>query len=147
MRKALCLILKHRFRVVQEFGRESRRIKCERCGGDWAMNDYVRAFVPWDGNFEQLYRDFGYEILEPLPAWHSVPMEPFSWTELMAACRWPGVVAVTVSSIVGYTIIALGCAGYLPVFATSAASWALGRFLGQRAIDRAYERKCNSLRA
>lgn len=138
MHKALCLILKHRFRVVQEFGLESRRIKCERCGGDWAMNDYVRAFVPWDGAFEQLYRDHGFEILEPLPGWRSFPVEPLTFGEMLRAMRWPGAIAITVSAIVGH---------YVGVLVACAVSWAVARFLGQRAIDRAYERKCNSLRA
>jgi hypothetical protein len=111
------------------------------------MNDYVGAFVPWDGDFEQIYRDWGFEILEPLPAWRSVPVEPLTWSELARATLWPGAIAITVSGIVGHTMIAVAGVDSLGLLATFAVSWGLGRFLAYRAIERAYERKCNSLQA
>jgi hypothetical protein len=147
MLKIVCLALEHRCRVVQEFGPSQRRLKCERCGGDWVMHDDLRIIVDWDLDFEQLYRDHGFEILEPLPAWRSVPVEPLTWSELARATLWPGAIAITVSGIVGHTMIAVAGVDSLGLLATFAVSWGLGRFLAYRAIDRAYERKCNSLQA
>lgn len=72
MHKIICLALRHRFRVVQDFSSQCRRIKCERCGGDWGMNDandglgHKAAVVEWRRDFEQFFRDRGFEILEPL---------------------------------------------------------------------------------
>lgn len=39
-----CWLVGHRLIVWQEFSSYARRIKCEHCGGDWAMNDRERAF-------------------------------------------------------------------------------------------------------
>lgn len=63
--RVFCFFFGHRYRIVQKFGGTERRIKCRRCGGDWAMSDRVKAILPWDGELEQLYKDFGYEIKEP----------------------------------------------------------------------------------
>lgn len=67
MKQFLCLLFGgHKYRIVQHFSGIARRVKCDRCKGDWAMNDQVCAFLPWDTEFEQLYRDFGCEIKEPI---------------------------------------------------------------------------------
>jgi hypothetical protein len=146
MLKIVCLALEHRCRVVQEFGPSQRRLKCERCGGDWAMYDDLRIIVDWDLDFEQLYRDHGFEILEPLPAWRSVPVEPLTWSELARATVWPGAISVTVSWIVDHALISAGI-GDVRLIAVFAVTYGTARFLAQRAIDRAYERKRSSLQA
>lgn len=66
MRKILCLALGHRLRLVQEFTSFSRRVKCERCGGDWGMNDDARLVIPWTPGLEQFHQDMGFVIFEPL---------------------------------------------------------------------------------
>lgn len=66
IKRAICFLLfGHRLRVVQEFSQHSRRIYCDRCKGDWGMNDDVRAVVKWDHELEALYRSFGHYILKP----------------------------------------------------------------------------------
>lgn len=67
MRKLLCSMLGHRYRVVQEFNRggHSRRVQCLRCDGDWAMHDELMIIADWDHDFDRIYRDEGYIILEP----------------------------------------------------------------------------------
>lgn len=59
-----CWIFGHDFYVLQKFSQHSRRVCCDRCGGDWAMNDNVRAIVPWSGEFEEMYRLHGHRILK-----------------------------------------------------------------------------------
>lgn len=66
MLKIVCVALGHRLRVVQDFGPSHRRLKCERCAGDWAMSDPEHALVDWDADLERLYRDMGFKIAEPL---------------------------------------------------------------------------------
>lgn len=59
-----CLLWGHRFFVKQEFGPVARRVQCERCDGDWAMNDEIRAFVPWDDDFVRMYELLGHRVLK-----------------------------------------------------------------------------------
>jgi hypothetical protein len=148
MHKIVCLALGHRCRVVQEFAPTNRRLKCERCGGDWSMDDQLRLLVEWHTDFEQFWRDRGFEILEPLPAWRSVPLEPLTGSEFARACRWPVVLAITLNWMASYILEAEGSLNFWQrLLAVTAIGCAIARFLGQRAIDRAYERKCNSLEA
>lgn len=59
MNKFLCFMFGgHKYRVVQHFSHTSRRIKCDRCKGDWGMNDSVQAFLPWDSEMEEMYHRF-----------------------------------------------------------------------------------------
>lgn len=60
-RRILCLMFGHEYYVHQHFFAHSRRVKCKVCDGDWAMNDDVRAFVPWSKEFEEMYRSMGRE--------------------------------------------------------------------------------------
>ena len=59
-----CAIFGHTYFVVQRFGYTDRKVGCLRCGGRWGMNDRVKAFVPWDGEFDQMYADHGHVIVE-----------------------------------------------------------------------------------
>ena len=42
-------------RVVQEFGDHTRKLRCDRCGKYFAMNDHLQAVLPWDEEIEWLY--------------------------------------------------------------------------------------------
>lgn len=146
MLKILCRALGHRLRVVQDFSSFGRRVKCKRCGGDWGMCDALRLMVDWHPDLEQAHRLMGFEILEPLPAWRAFPIEPLTLPELFRAVLWPGALAITLTSIAGHAIEATGV-GEVGLIAVYAVSYGTARLLGQRAIERAYARKCNSLRA
>jgi len=61
-----CLIFGHQYFVVQNFGYATRKVGCCRCHKRWGMNDRVKAFVPWDGVFDEMYTDHGYELKEVL---------------------------------------------------------------------------------
>lgn len=57
--RLLCAIFNHRYVVLMQFSPTSKRIGCTRCNKEWAMNDSVRSFVPWDGEFEEMYKLIG----------------------------------------------------------------------------------------
>lgn len=71
LRKLFCAISGHETRVHQAFTPETRRIVCDRCGGDWAMNDRERIVVPWSGEFAQFYEGMGHTIRP-----HTAPTHP-----------------------------------------------------------------------
>lgn len=64
--RILCFIFGHRYEVWQVFSATSRRVVCDHCGGDWGMNDHVRAFVPWDGQLAEIYETMGIKIRKRL---------------------------------------------------------------------------------
>lgn len=143
--KILCRALGHRIRVVQEFSPVTRRVKCVRCDGDWGMHDDLRVVVPWGPAFERLHREHGCKILEPLPAWRSVPVKPLTSGEVFRATRWAIVVSLTLTMI--STTLLEGADFWVRILVAAAIGWGVGCLLVPRSIDRAYERKCNSLEA
>lgn len=52
-----CWAVGHNYVVHQVFSPATRRVKCPCCDGDWAMNDRERIIVPWNGEFEEFYKD------------------------------------------------------------------------------------------
>ena len=44
--------------VVQEFDRNTRKLRCNRCGKYFAMSDTHRAVLPWDDEIEDLYANW-----------------------------------------------------------------------------------------
>lgn len=53
--KIKCFYGYHDFFVLKEFTPKQRMVACSRCKKIWAMNDDVKAFLPWDKEFEELY--------------------------------------------------------------------------------------------
>jgi len=64
LHKLWCFVFGHRYEVLQHFGRNSRRVICHRCGGDWGMCDSVQSFVPWDGDLAEHYEWRGFKLRE-----------------------------------------------------------------------------------
>lgn len=157
MRKIVCLALRrHQLRVVQEFTPQCRRIKCERCGGDWGMNDaddllgIKAALVEWDPNFEQFFRDRGFEILEPVvPAEAGIPalVDPLGWQEVCRALRWPGAIAMFMGVSSSLICLAADLGGLALSIASFAIPYAIMELLKPRAFRRAYERRRSTLEA
>ena len=53
----VCLTMPwHHFVSRKRLSRQSEQITCS-CGRKYAMNHDVRAFLPWDEDFDQLYAD------------------------------------------------------------------------------------------
>ena len=62
MKRLWCWIACHQYEVWQVFSATSRRVICRRCGGDWGMNDDVRAMIDWSPELEAMYTMFGRKI-------------------------------------------------------------------------------------
>ena len=60
--KLWCWLVGHRYEVWQRFSHYSRRVICDHCGGDWGMNDDVRAIIPWSDELADCYRVMGHKI-------------------------------------------------------------------------------------
>ena len=64
--KIVCLLLGHRYYVVQNFSAYSRRIACERCKKSFGMNDQVQAVIPWCEDLSEMYFElFGHKEIKP----------------------------------------------------------------------------------
>lgn len=57
-----CWVFGHEYRVHQKFSPWSRRVVCDCCDGDWAMNDNVRIMTPWTSDFASFYEERGHTI-------------------------------------------------------------------------------------
>ena len=62
LKRVLCLIFGHKYVLTQQLSNQSRRIACIRCHEMFAMNDDVRAVVPWSAEFHRLYESQGVRI-------------------------------------------------------------------------------------
>ena len=54
--RLMCALFGHKYITQLTFSPTSRKVGCTRCEREWAMNDSVRAFVDWSGEFEELYK-------------------------------------------------------------------------------------------
>jgi hypothetical protein len=118
--------------------------KRERCGGDWGMHDRVRMVIPWDEELQRIYREHGYEILEPVE--FPAPVEPLTMGELLRAARWPAAFAMVLAYSAGHMIPAgFGLAGRFIL--TFLIAYATMRLLMPGVFLRAENRKRNTLLA
>lgn len=62
LNRLACAVLGHRIATHQVFTTETRRVICDCCGGDYAMNDRERILTPWNGEFAKFYEDMGHTI-------------------------------------------------------------------------------------
>lgn len=53
--RLICAVAGHRYVIERELNDHARKVGCTRCYRCWAMHDPTRNFVPWDGEFEELY--------------------------------------------------------------------------------------------
>ena len=60
--RVVCLLFGHKYVLTQSLSQQSRRVACTRCRHMFAMNDDVRAVVPWDAGFHRLYESQGVQI-------------------------------------------------------------------------------------
>lgn len=56
-KRLICAITVHKYFLIKNLSERTRKIGCSRCRRAWAMNDEVRVVVPWDSDFDQLYKD------------------------------------------------------------------------------------------
>ena len=57
--RCICAVIGHRYVVERVLNYGARKVGCTRCNCHWAMHDGTRSFVPWDGEFEELYAPGG----------------------------------------------------------------------------------------
>jgi hypothetical protein len=57
--RLMCAIFGHKYTVEKHLSHYARKIGCTRCNRKWAMNDQIKAFVEWDGEFEEMYSAHG----------------------------------------------------------------------------------------
>lgn len=63
-----CAFGLHPLHVVHRFG-AAALVACPACEREFGMHDGERAFVPWDGDFERLYVEMGYDIAGSRAEW------------------------------------------------------------------------------
>jgi hypothetical protein len=50
-----CAIGKHAYYEIKKYSISTRKVGCRHCEKTWAMNDDIRAFVPWGKEFDDMY--------------------------------------------------------------------------------------------
>ena len=59
LKRLICAVIGHQYRVLRRMNPGARKVGCDRCGCTWGMHDATRSFVPWDGELEALYAPDG----------------------------------------------------------------------------------------
>lgn len=59
IKRLKCLFGYHKYFVLIELTKWTRKLGCRNCKKCFAMNDSVGVIVPWDEDFERLYRQHG----------------------------------------------------------------------------------------
>lgn len=59
LKRLVCAVIGHQYRVLRRMNPGARKVGCDRCGCTWGMHDATRSFVPWDGELEALYAPDG----------------------------------------------------------------------------------------
>ena len=55
MNRLLCFLFGHKYFIIKRFSPVARKVGCDRCLKEWAMQDTYQAFLEWDGDFDELY--------------------------------------------------------------------------------------------
>ena len=59
VRRLVCLVAGHEYRVLRRMNPGARKVGCDRCLCTWGMHDRTRAFVPWDDSMDAMYAPGG----------------------------------------------------------------------------------------
>lgn len=59
-----CLFGFHEYVQFQRLSDYTHKLKCKNCGKYFAMNTLERILLPWDLEFEDMYRLFDYQPVE-----------------------------------------------------------------------------------
>lgn len=55
IKKIVCWLLGHKYRIDRVFKPTVRRVKCERCQRLWGMHDEAKCLIPWDGELAECH--------------------------------------------------------------------------------------------
>jgi hypothetical protein len=59
IKRIKCLIGLHKYYVLIHLTKCCRKLGCRHCNKEFAMNDNLQVIVPWDDEFEEIYKIFG----------------------------------------------------------------------------------------
>lgn len=59
IKRLKCKLGYHKYYTLIELSKWSRKLGCHNCNKCFAMNNDVRSVLPWDGEFETLYKMIG----------------------------------------------------------------------------------------
>ena len=57
IKRIKCALGRHKYYVAKELTPWSRKVGCRGCKKMFAMNDDAQIMLPWDDDFENLYRE------------------------------------------------------------------------------------------
>lgn len=61
-KRIFCILFGHKFSLMYNITKWSRKIECKRCGKYFAMNDDCRIVVEWGDGFDELYKSLGFRL-------------------------------------------------------------------------------------
>lgn len=59
VKRLICILRQHKYRVVRKMNPGARQLICDRCGQRFGMHDATRTVVPWDSELEAAYAPGG----------------------------------------------------------------------------------------
>lgn len=52
----ICLFKGHNFYLIERLSKDIQKLGCKRCKKLFAKNDWVQLILPWDSDFEDMYK-------------------------------------------------------------------------------------------
>lgn len=56
MKKLICLIFGHKYKLVKNLSYNCQKIKCKRCDKMFSINHNMKTILDWDYELEQLHK-------------------------------------------------------------------------------------------
>lgn len=56
MKKAICFLFGHKYRLKRRISSTIREVKCIRCKSEFGMNDTTQSLLPLDNELKDLHR-------------------------------------------------------------------------------------------
>ena len=56
MKRIICFIFGHKFRLLRRISPTTRELKCKRCKKEFGMNDDVKVILPMDYELRELHK-------------------------------------------------------------------------------------------
>jgi len=57
MKKLICYLFNHKYRLLRKISPSVREIKCTRCLQEFGMNDNLKALIPLDGELRDIHNE------------------------------------------------------------------------------------------
>lgn len=56
LKKLICFIFGHQYRLLRKISDTTREIKCKRCKAEFGMNDDCKVVLPMDDDLRQAHK-------------------------------------------------------------------------------------------